>query len=116
MRDEMNYHEGEEFARTVERECMGLVRTWHDPKTRRLGVARRGGLVARMFLNVKDLREKPSTIIPHECTHAAMAWARVRGIGLRAAQKSMPDEEVIAYAVVDLVRQVNRVAFAMGVF
>jgi hypothetical protein len=116
MRDEMSFHEGAEFAMTVERECMGLVRSWWGPRTRRAGVVRPRGVVARMFLNTRDLRNHPSTIVPHESTHAAMAWARFRGVSLDRAQSSMPDEEVIAYAVGDLVRQINRVCFAHGVW
>jgi hypothetical protein len=116
MRNEMNFHEGQAFAMTVERECMGLVKSWWSPRTRRAGILQRGGTVARMFLNVKDLRAKPSTIVPHECTHAAMAWARFCGVGIGRAQRCMPSEEVIAYAVGDLVRQVSRVCYAHGVW
>lgn len=112
MRGEMSYCDGQEFAMTVERECMGLVRTWWSPRTRRAGITRKHGLVARIYLNTPDLRSKPSEIVSHECTHAGMAWARFR----RANLHNMPGEEVLAYAVGRLVQQVNRVCFAHGVW
>lgn len=112
MRDLMNFHDGEKAAASCERECMGLVRTWHQPRTRRAGIVRRRGLVARMYLNVRDLQARPSEIVAHECAHAGMGWARFQ----RANLNYMTGEEVLAYAVGNLVRQVNRVCFAEKVW
>lgn len=69
-------------------------------------------VVGRMFLNAQDLRRKPSEIVAHECTHAAMAWARLR----RANLNHMPGEEVLAHAAGLLVRQVNSVCYAANAF
>lgn len=91
--------------------CMGLVRHWMSIPTGRL-VYRPRGLVARMYLNVPDLREKPSEIVSHECTHAGMAWARLR----RANLAHMPGEEVLCHAVGQLVRQVNSACYAHQVW
>lgn len=65
-----------------------------------------------MFLNVRDLRDRPSEIVAHECAHAAMAWARLQ----HARLWRMDGEEVLCYAVGHLVKQVNRVCFAHGVW
>ena len=110
MRDLMNFHDGPELA--AGRECMGLVRTWHSPRTRRAGITRCRQLVARMYLNVRDLRDRPSEIVAHECTHAAMGYARLK----RANLGYMVGEEVLAHAVGQLVRQVNAACFASEVW
>lgn len=112
MRESMNFHDGKALSDGCETNCMGLVRTWHNPRTRRAGVARNRHLVARMYLNERDLRARPSEIVAHECTHAAMAWVRLH----RANLHVMPGEEVLCYAVGRLVKQVNRVCFAHGVW
>lgn len=110
MREEIGRLEG---ARAIESaDCMGLVRSYYGKRTRRDAVIRPGGLVARMFLNVRDLRKKPGEIVSHECTHAGMAWARLQ----RADLKRMPGEEVLCYAVGRLVAQVNRIGYAHGVW
>lgn len=90
---------------------MGLVKHYTDSITGAF-VYRPGGMVARMYLNVRDLRERPSEIVAHECGHAAMAWARLRGANLRR----MPGEEVMCYALGRLVSQVNRCCYASGVW
>ena len=95
----------------LEPECMGLVRHYITRCTRRR-VALAGGVVARMYLNRRDLRERPSEIVAHECTHAGMAWARFRGESLR----NMRSEEVLCYATGRMVAQVNRIGYAEGVF
>jgi hypothetical protein len=102
-------HEEREDPRT-----MGLVRHWLQRRGRRVAryVVRPRGLIARMYLNVNDLRARPSEIVSHECTHAGMAWARLRGANLRV----MAGEEVLCHAVGRLVAQVNRVCFAMKVW
>jgi len=62
-------------------------------------------IVARMFLNVVDLRRQGMEIITHECTHAGMAWVRLRRTNLG----HMPGEEVLCYAVGRMAQQVNRI-------
>lgn len=109
MRSEIDRMEG--IGNAPEVECMGLVRSWHN-KIRGNSMAIRGMIVARVFLNVPDLREKPGEIVSHECTHAGMAWARMRGANLGV----MPGEEVLCYAVGRMVSQVNRVCYAAGVW
>lgn len=89
----------------------GLVRTYYDMITGRQ-VVRPGGVIARMFLNAQDLRARPSEIVSHECTHAGMAWARHKKANIGV----MPGEEVLCYAVGLLVKQVNRVCYAHGVW
>lgn len=110
MREEMGRLEG---AKAIEGpDCMGLVRSYYAKRTRRDAVIRPGGMVARMFLNVRDLRAKPGEIVSHECTHAGMAWARLQ----RADLKRMPGEEVLCYAVGRMVAQINRIGYAHGVW
>lgn len=110
MRDATNYHEGAKNAER-DRKCMGLVRSYHSRITGR-SVIRPRGVIARMFLNVRDLRTHPSEIVAHECGHAAMAWARVK----RADLSRMPGEEVMAHALGQLVRQLNAACYALGVW
>jgi hypothetical protein len=112
MRDLMNYHDGPELSNEIERNCMGLVRSWHSPRLRRAGITRARHLVARMYLNVRDLRDRPSEIVAHECTHAGMAYARLRCANLGY----MAGEEVLAHAVGRLVREVNKCCYAAGVW
>jgi len=91
----------------IEPACMGLVRSY----VKRIGSApatTSNGVIARMWLNRRDLNEKPSEIVAHECAHAAMVWVRLRGERLR----TMRSEEVLCYAVGRLVAQVNRVCYA----
>ena len=93
--------------------CMGMV--FSRGSRRRSVSLNRGyesGLVAHMFLNVEDLRREPNTIISHECTHAGMAWARMR----RANLRQMPGEEVLCYAVGEMVRQLVSAGHALGWF
>ena len=94
-----------------EPECMGLVRSWHSKITGRPAV-RPGGVIARVYLNRRDLRDKPSEIVSHECTHAGMAWARFNRVSLGR----MAGEEVLCYAVGKMVAQVNRIGYAEGVW
>jgi len=108
----MNFHDGQALTADIERTVMGLVRTWYGKRTRREAVTRPRGLVARMYLNVRDLRDKPGEIIAHECTHAAMGYSRLK----RANLDVMPGEEVLAHAVGRLVSQVNRICYAHGVW
>lgn len=109
MRQEMRRLDGKEAE--TNRLCMGLVRTWRDSITGR-PVIRPRGVIARIHLNAADLRVLPGELISHECTHAAMGWARLQRADLRV----MVGEEVLAHAVGRLVHQVNRVCHAMGVF
>jgi hypothetical protein len=112
MRELMNFHEGEKCAKSVEGECLGLVRTWYSKRRRQSAVVRPRQLVARMYLNIRDLRERPSEIVSHECVHAAMGYARLK----RARLSIMPGEEVLAHAVGNLVREVNKVCYASKVW
>ena len=90
---------------------MGLVRSWHNKIDKR-PVIRPGMLVARVYLNVADLREKPSEIVAHEATHAGMAWARMR----RANLHRMVGEEVLCHATGRMVAQLNRALYAAKVW
>jgi len=90
----------------------GLVRTYFSDVTRVGRQLHRSGVIARMFLNLHDLRKRPSEIVAHECAHAAMAWVRHCGEDL----KTMPSEEVLCYAVGRLVKQVNTVCYAHNVW
>lgn len=74
-------------------ECMGMVKAWHH----RIGGAARtlaGQVYARMYLNLQDLQHHPEEIITHECTHAALAWARLHRLDLRQEA----GEELLCYA------------------
>lgn len=112
MRQAISRHEGSDFAATVEQECMGLVRHSYWARQGWRFAISPGQVVARMFLNVRDLRERPSEIVSHECGHAAMAWARFS----RANLGHMVGEEVMCYALGRLVAQVNRSCYAHGVW
>lgn len=112
MREAISWHEGSAFADSVERECMGLVRHYYASRQNWRPVIRPGGVVARIFLNARDLQDRPSEIVSHECGHAAMAWARLQ----RADLRRMAGEEVMCYALGRLVAQVNRICFAHGVW
>ncbi len=89
----------------------GMLASWRSKIDRR-PVIRPGQVVARMFLNVQALRRRPGEIVSHECTHAGMAWARLR----RANLRFMEGEEVLCYAVGRMVEQVNRCLYTMGAF
>ena len=110
MREATDYHEGPDLAEK-DRGCMGLVMSYHSRIEGR-PVIRPRGMIARMYLNVRDLRARPSEIVSHECGHAAMAWARIRGANLRV----MPGEEVMCHALGHLVRQCNYHLYAMKVW
>lgn len=91
--------------------CAGLVRHYFSTVTGRY-VVRPGQIIARMFLNAADLRATPGEIIAHECTHAGMAWARLR----KAKLSGMDGEEVLCYAVGVMVAQVNHIGYSMGIW
>lgn len=112
MREAMDFHDGTKAADAIERDCMGLVRTWHSPRLRLAGITRPRMLVARIYLNERDLRDRPSEIVAHEATHAGMGWARLR----RAQLGHMPGEEVLCHAVGVLVKQINRACYAHRVW
>jgi hypothetical protein len=111
MHEEVGRCDGAAAIRGIEADCMGMVRSYCSRVTGR-DVIRPGGLVARMFLNARDLRSKPGEIVSHECGHAAMAWARLQHADL----SRMSGEEVMCYALGRLVAQVNRICYAAGVF
>ena len=110
MVDEMRRLEGERCAR-VNADAKGVVRSWTGKLTGWPAV-RPTGIICRMYLNERSLRQRPSEIVAHECGHAAMAWARFQ----RANLHVMPGEEVMCYALGRLVRQVNAVCYAHGVW
>ena len=83
----------------------GMVRHYMSKVDGRY-VVRPGHIIARMFLNAVDLRRNGMEIISHECTHAGMAWARLRRENLRR----MVGEEVLCYAVGRMARQVNNIS------
>jgi hypothetical protein len=93
------------------RDTAGLVRTYYNRITDRQ-VVRPCGVVARMFLNVRDLRANPNELTAHECTHAGMAWVR----HCRANLRHMDGEEVLCYAVGAMMAQVSRICFAHRVY
>ena len=109
MREEMKRLDGQHAD--LDPRVEGLVRTWTSKITGR-PVVRPGGVIARMYLNVKALQRRPSELVSHECVHAAMGWARLQ----RADLSRMAGEEVMAYAAGRLVAQVNRVCFSMQVW
>ena len=92
-------------------ETQGMVRHWYGKVTGRFSIRPRG-IIARMYLNERDLQNRPSEIVAHECTHAGMAWARLRSAKLN----HMPGEEVLCHAVGQMVKQVNHYLYAFGVF
>ncbi len=95
----------------TEPECMGLVRRWSSRVDAR-SVVRPGRVVARMYLNAADLRARPGEIIAHECTHAGMAWAKLR----KANLKKMVGEEVLCYAVGVMTAQINSIGHRLGIW
>lgn len=97
----------------LERDVWGCCRSWkrRTPQMRH-SVDRPGRMVARIYMNRRDILAHPSEHPAHEVLHAAMAWARFRCADLA----HMDGEEVLAYALGRMVRQMNRVLFAYGVF
>lgn len=109
MREEVLRLDGQH--RGIDRDCMGMVRHWGSKIGFRLTVRPRQ-VIARMYLNTRDLRQRPSEIVAHECTHAGMAWARLQRANLRV----MDGEEVLCHSVGRMVAQVNRICYAHGVW
>jgi len=95
-------------------ETMGEMRSYIYARGvhRNAGRIRPNGVVGHIFLNKRDLANKPSEIIAHECAHAGMAWVRLH----RAKLEHMHGEEVLCHAVGRLVQQVNRVCYAAKAF
>ena len=91
--------------------CMGMVRHYLSRADGRY-VVRPGLVIARMYLNIADLRDMPGEIVSHECTHAGMAWARLR----KANLKVMPGEEVLCHAVGRMVVQINSIGYKIGIW
>ena len=114
MRAEINRFQGHAGGKESFRDTAGLVRSYYNRITGRQVTrpAAGGRVVARMFLNLHDLRKRPSELVAHECTHAGMAWARY----CKANLGVMPGEEVLCYAVGKLVRQVNAACYAHHVW
>ncbi len=89
----------------------GMVRHYSSRATGRK-VVLPGQIIAKMFLNADDIRKNGGEIVAHECTHAGMAWSRLR----KAQLSVMPGEEVLCYAVGVLAKQVNRICYKMGIW
>jgi hypothetical protein len=89
----------------------GMVRCWYSTLRWR-PLIRPRGVIARMYLNVADLRRRPSEIVSHEATHAGLAWGRLQ----RANLDRMAGEEIVCHAVGQLMRQINHHCFALGVW
>lgn len=107
----VDYVFGPRNAARCSRGVAGYVMTWHRMRRPHGGVTRpgRGGfVVAHMFLSLKDIRERPSETVSHECGHAAAGFARWRG----ADPRHMEGEEVMCHALGRMVAQVNRICYA----
>lgn len=85
----------------------GGVESWHIVQSGR-PVLQRGGVVARLYLNRREVMERWTEVPAHECGHAAMAWAR----WCRANLAEMPGEEVMCYALGRMTAQLMRVLWA----
>ncbi len=83
-----------------------------------------GRIVAYMILDRKAVRTRRAEVIAHECGHAAMAWARYRNADLSKMgggngswdERKRDGEEVLCYAIGELVKQVNRICFAARIW
>lgn len=95
----------------VEPECRGAVTHYRHSFGHKHRVVS-GQRVAIMFLNAKDIQDDGANIIAHECTHAGLAYARNR----RANLAHMPGEEVAAYAVGYMTREVCAIARYMKIW
>lgn len=69
-------------------------------------------VVARVYMNVKDIRREPVDLPIHELGHAALAYARYR----RADLKTIEGEEVACYALGRMAAQLNEILRANGAF
>ncbi|MES3022752.1 MAG: hypothetical protein V4857_14325 [Pseudomonadota bacterium] len=98
-------------SRTCAR-TQGQVFSWQKGPRRRAHLVR-GRIVARMYLNVDDLKAEPAELMAHECAHAGMAWARWRRVDLTNMEHG---EEVLCYAVGRMMTQLNNIAYKFGVF
>ncbi|MES2320190.1 MAG: hypothetical protein V4631_22155 [Pseudomonadota bacterium] len=92
-------------------ECRGAVLHYQHRFGHKHRVVR-GQVVCAMYLNAKDIQDDGANIIAHECTHAGLAYARNR----RADLDHMPGEEVAAYAVGRLTREVCAIARYMRIW
>jgi hypothetical protein len=95
----------------VEAEFRGAV-THYQHKFGHVHRATPSQRVAIMFLNAKDIQYDGANIIAHECTHAGLAYARNR----KANLDHMPGEEVAAYAVGYMMRQVCAITRHMRIW
>lgn len=95
-------------------QAMGMVRSWvKKVRTRIHGIERpaRGwrGRIAVVLLNEVDVMARPSELISHEATHAAMRYCDWYGV---SPSGSMEREEFLAHTVGVLVKQMNRIFYA----
>lgn len=67
------------------------------------------GRIVTIWLNERDILDKPSEIIAHEATHAALEFCRFKSVNPMLGKGH---EEVLAYTVGVLVRQINRIFYA----
>lgn len=91
--------------------CDWLCRSYHHS----IGGRRRalyGRIVARIYLNRKDLKLDSADLTSHEAGHAAVAWARFVGADLTTEE----GEETMCYALGRLVHQITRCLYAEHVF
>lgn len=90
---------------------MGCVTARVRARIRGIGVIVRGerGRIASLLLNEADVLRRPSEIIAHEATHAAMRFMELRGV---RPSDGMVSEEALAYTVGELVKQASRIFYA----
>ena len=77
------------------------------------------GRFACMWLNADDLRIRGSEIVAHECVHAGMRHIKNHKLNLHdkgEGGRVADSEEVLAYTVGSLVRQINNRLYALKVF
>lgn len=94
-----------------DRRAAGLVKSYTLRNTGKPCV-RPGKVIARMFLNRRDLAKAPCEILAHECGHAAMAWARFQ----KANLKIMDGEEVMCYALGRMFQKLANILDTRGYF
>lgn len=85
----------------------GACRPWETMRVRKDGRTKRSPHIGEILLAADHLTVG---IVPHECMHAALAWARRTRLNLDA----MPHEERACYALSNLTRTIYRRCFAAG--
>lgn len=92
-------------------DAAAFVHAWfsHSETGRRRWRTRPRGVVAHVFLNLRDLRARPAEVVAHEATHAALAFVRVAPVA-----HPDRDEEPLAYAVGRLADAFNHCGYLAG--